>query len=52
MTAKPPDSPSEQTISARVDRMRSGFTFQISVDTDNIAEGLVVANTALAAGVT
>ena len=39
--------------SARViDRLRSGFTFQISVDVGTIEQGLVVAGAALAAGIT
>jgi 3-keto-L-gulonate-6-phosphate decarboxylase len=38
--------------SARVlDRLRTAFTFQISVDVDNIPQGLTVANAALSAGV-
>lgn len=38
--------------SARVlDRLRTAFTFQISVDVDNIPQGLVVAQAALAAGI-
>jgi 3-hexulose-6-phosphate synthase len=39
--------------SARIiERMRSTFTFQISVDTDNVPLGLVVAEAALKGGVT
>lgn len=42
-----------QTASARVrELMRNQFTFQISVDTDNLPQGLVVAEAALAAGIT
>ena len=32
--------------------LRTAFTFQISVDTDNLPQGLVVAGAALAAGIT
>jgi 3-hexulose-6-phosphate synthase len=39
--------------SARVlDRLRSEFTFQISVDTDNLPQAFVVADAALKAGIT
>ncbi|MEO8882591.1 MAG: orotidine 5'-phosphate decarboxylase / HUMPS family protein [Devosia sp.] len=42
-----------QTASQRVrDLLASQYTFQISVDTDNLKQGLVVAGAALAAGVT
>ncbi|MBK8085251.1 MAG: orotidine 5'-phosphate decarboxylase [Devosia sp.] len=41
------------TASMRVlDLLRRRFSFQISVDTDNVPQGLVVAEAALAAGVT
>jgi 3-keto-L-gulonate-6-phosphate decarboxylase len=41
------------TASARLlDQLRSGFTFQISVDVDNLPQGLAVAAAALAGGVT
>src|SRR5687768_12680703 len=43
----------QQTASERVrELMRTEFTFQISVDTGNLQQGLVVAEAALAAGVT
>jgi len=43
---------SDHAPSARVrTRMREEFTFQISVDTDNVPQGLAVANAAIAAGV-
>jgi hypothetical protein len=42
-----------ETASARVlELMRRSYTFQISVDTNNLPRGLVVAAAALAAGVT
>ena len=42
----------DHPASARVmDRLRGGFTFQISVDVDNIPLGLTVAEAALAAGI-
>ena len=45
--------PDQQTASARVRTLlRKQFTFQISVDTDNLPQGLVVAAAALAGGVT
>lgn len=48
MTTEP-----QQSASARVlDRLKTEFTFQISVDTDNLPQGLVVAEAALAAGIT
>lgn len=41
------------SASARlVERLRTEFTFQISVDTDNLPLGLVVSEAALAAGIT
>lgn len=43
----------EQTASARVlDLLRHQYTFQISVDTDNLPQGLAVAGAGLAGGVT
>jgi 3-hexulose-6-phosphate synthase len=43
---------SPHAASARVlERLRTEFTFQISVDVDNIPQGLAVANAALAGGV-
>lgn len=48
-----PEQDSQHTASRRVlDLMRSRYTFQISVDTDNLPQGLVVAEAALAGGVT
>lgn len=45
--------PDHQTASMRVlERLRTEFSFQISVDTDNLPQGLLVAEAALAAGVT
>lgn len=42
----------EHAPSARVrNRMRQDFTFQISVDTDNVPQGLAVAGAAVAAGI-
>lgn len=42
----------EHAPSARVrNHMRQEFTFQISVDTDNVPQGLAVANAAIAAGI-
>ena len=42
----------EHAPSARVrDRMRNEFTFQISVDTDNVPQGLAVAGAAVNAGI-
>ncbi len=35
-----------------VDRLRTGFTFQISVDVNSLEQGLVVAGAALAGGIT
>src|SRR6185312_8963697 len=52
-TMTSPDLQEPQTASARVlDLLRTQYTFQISVDTDNLPQGLVVAAAALAAGVT
>jgi 3-keto-L-gulonate-6-phosphate decarboxylase len=48
MTSLDPRSASEQV--GRL--LRNEHTFQISVDTDNLAQGLVVAEAALAAGIT
>lgn len=48
MPAPAPHAPSERVR----ETMRSGFTFQISVDTDNLPQGLAVAGAALKAGVT
>lgn len=46
-------SPDPQTASERVRRLlREAFTFQISVDTDNLPQGLAVAEAAVAAGIT
>jgi 3-hexulose-6-phosphate synthase len=46
-------SPTPHPASERLrEMMRRRFTFQISVDTDNLAQGLVVAEAALKAGVT
>jgi 3-keto-L-gulonate-6-phosphate decarboxylase len=51
MTSSGPEG--QQNASARVlDLLRNQHTFQISVDTDNLPQGLVVAAAALAAGVT
>jgi 3-keto-L-gulonate-6-phosphate decarboxylase len=48
-----PDLPDEHTASARLRKLlHSQPTFQISVDTDNLPQGLTVAAAALAAGVT
>jgi 3-hexulose-6-phosphate synthase len=48
-----PDPQSHHAASQEVlDLMRGQFTFQISVDTDNVPQGLAVATAALAAGVT
>ena len=48
-----PDRPTQETASQLVLRLlRSRYTFQISVDTDNLPQGLAVAEAALAAGVT
>ena len=54
MTSLEETSPeNHETSSARVvDVLRTAFTFQISVDTGNLAQGLVVAAAALAGGVT
>jgi 3-hexulose-6-phosphate synthase len=47
------DLPLAQTASARlVDRLMSSLSFQISVDTDSIRQGLVVADAAIRAGIT
>ena len=46
-------SPDPQSASERLrQKLRSQYTFQISVDTDNLPQGLVVAEAALAAGIT
>ena len=46
-------SPDPHPASNRLrDRLRTQYSFQISVDTDNLAQGLVVAGAALAAGIT
>lgn len=53
MTTTMTDLHSHQDASARVrDLLRTQHTFQISVDTDNLPQGLVVAAAALAAEVT
>ncbi|HET6387415.1 MAG TPA: orotidine 5'-phosphate decarboxylase / HUMPS family protein [Armatimonadota bacterium] len=46
----PPDkhAPSEQVL----ERMREQFTFQLSVDTDNLPQGLAAADAAVSAGIT
>jgi len=45
--------PTTHAASARViEQLRTQFTFQISVDVDNIPQGLVVAEAALKAGIT
>jgi 3-hexulose-6-phosphate synthase len=45
--------PTDHPASTRVrDLMRREFTFQISVDVDNVPQGLVVAQAAISAGVT
>jgi 3-hexulose-6-phosphate synthase len=45
-------SPDPQSASERLRQLlRSQYTFQISVDTDNLPQGLVVAEAALAAGI-
>lgn len=47
------DTPDAASVSARlVDLLKSTFTFQISVDTDNVRQGLVVAEAAIRAGIT
>jgi 3-keto-L-gulonate-6-phosphate decarboxylase len=44
-------SPDPQSVSERLRRLlRTEYSFQISVDTDSLAQGLVVAEAALAAG--
>jgi 3-hexulose-6-phosphate synthase len=49
----PPDLEYGKTASARaLELMRCSYTFQISVDTNGLPQGLVVAAAALAAGVT
>lgn len=48
-----PDLSSQHAPSARIrQRMREQLTFQISVDTDNLPQGVRVAEAAIAAGVT
>ncbi|MCA1596583.1 MAG: orotidine 5'-phosphate decarboxylase [Chloroflexi bacterium] len=48
MKSNSPASPSEQVLQ----RMREQYTFQLSVDTDNLPQGLAAAEAAVAAGVT
>ena len=46
-------SPDPHPASDRLrDRLRTQYSFQISVDTDNLKQGLIVAGAALAAGIT
>jgi 3-hexulose-6-phosphate synthase len=49
----PPEPLDQPTASARLrELMRTSFTFQISVDTGDLQQGLVVAEAALAGGIT